>query len=105
MGGASSLDRMTRRFESGMPRLVLQPVGLEREKLRVRSLLLLSLTMGNTLFLDLMATPSVCGSQFRVNHPPLAIRFVLVFIHDLTHRVGSEIQTAAYSIGYPWIVV
>jgi len=42
----------------------------------------------------------VWGSQFRVNHPPLVNRFMLAFIHDLTHRVGSEIQTAAYSIGY-----
>jgi hypothetical protein len=31
MGGTSSLDPMTRRFESGMPRLVLQLVPLEGE--------------------------------------------------------------------------
>ena len=83
-----------------MPRLVLQLVGLQRETLQVCCALLLILPMGSTLFLDPVATPSVVGSQFRVNHPSLVDRFVLVFIHDLTHRVGSEIQTAAYSIGY-----
>src|SRR5258706_11325047 len=61
--------------------------------------------MSSTLFLDLMATPSVWWNHFRVNYPPLVIPFMLVYVHDLTHRVGSEIQTAAYSIGYLQTVV
>src|SRR5258706_255249 len=101
MGATSSLDLGTRRFEFGMSRLV-QLVGLQMEKLRVCGLLLCTLPMGSALFLDLMATLPVWGSHFCA---PLVIRFMLLFVHDLTHRVGSEIQTAAYSIGYLWIVV
>src|SRR5258706_512449 len=100
MGATSSLDLMTTRFESGMPRLVQQLVIRWRGIPRGCCPLLLPLPMGSTPFLDLMATPSVWGNHFRVNHPALVIRFMLVYVHDLTHRVGSEIQTAAYSIGY-----
>src|SRR5258706_66408 len=99
MGATSSLALMTGRFEYGMPRLVSQLAGLWRGIPRVCCALLLTLPMGSTPFLDLMATPSVWGNHFRVNHPALVIRFMLVYVHDLTHRVGSEIQTAAYSIG------
>ena len=49
MGSTSSLDLMTKRFEFGVPRLVLQSAVLRREKLRVWRLLL-TLLMGRTFF-------------------------------------------------------
>jgi hypothetical protein len=54
MGGTSSLDLMTRRFESGMPRLVLQLAILYRGIPRVRPSP--TLPMGGTSSLDLMTT-------------------------------------------------
>ena len=56
------------------------------------------------LFPGLMTILSVCASHFHMNHP-LAIQFTLNFFRLLTHMGGSEIQTAAYSIGYPLIIV
>jgi WD40 repeat protein len=51
MGGTSSLDLMTRQFESGMPRLVLQSASLWRGTL-VMCGQLLTLPMGGTSSLD-----------------------------------------------------
>jgi len=66
---------------------------------------LFPLSMSSTLFLDLIAAPSVCRSHFHINRPHLVVRSMLIFIQSLTHGAGSETQTAAYSIGYPQIVV
>jgi hypothetical protein len=95
MGGTSSLDLLTTRFECGMPKPVPELVSLWRKKLR----------LGSALFLDLIAVPSVCQSHFHINHRHLVIPSMFIFAHSLTHKVGSETQTAAYSIGYPQIIV
>src|SRR5258706_55910 len=104
MGGTSSLDLVTTRFESGMQRPVLQSASLWRRTLWV-CCPWPTLPMGSTLFPGLMTALSACGSHFHVNHPPFVIQFAHNFFLSLTHRVGSEIQTAGYSIGYPLIVV
>jgi len=44
---------------------------------------------------------NLCWSHFHINNLSLLAHSMLIFIHSLIHRVGSQTQTAAYSIGYP----
>ena len=62
-------------------------------------MLCLSLTLP-MLLSDQITILSACRNHFSMNRP-LVNRSILIFVHGLTHRVGSETQTVDYSIGHP----
>src|SRR5258706_166015 len=97
MGATSFLDHGIRRFESGMSKSVLQLVGLWGEKLQVWC----TPPIGSTLIPHLITTPPACQSHLLLNHPPLLIHFMSISFPDPIHEVGSEVQMAVYSTGYP----
>src|SRR5258706_81591 len=102
MGAASFLDPKTRQFEFGMPRPVLQLAKLQRGTLTMCSQLFV-LLMGSITSLDLVVrrfTCRTCPHRFPPNLPPRLFR-----PDGQTQRVGSGTPWAAYSIGYPRIVV
>src|SRR5258706_345771 len=104
MGGTSFLNRITGRLGFWIPRRVRTLIGLQSENLQL-SCLVLTFPVGTTFIPDLMTTPPAWRSHPLLNHPPLVPQLMSVSFHNLTHEVGSEIQMAVYSIGYPQIVV
>src|SRR5258706_3719301 len=103
-GGTSFLNRITGRLGFWIPRRVRPLIGLQSENLQLSGLVL-TFPVGTTFIPDLMTTPPAWRSHPLLNHPPLVTQLMSVSFHNLTHEVGSEIQMAVYSIGYPQIVV
>src|SRR5258706_8452981 len=63
--------------------------------------------MGNSLPLDLMTTPSVCGAHFHILPPnfSLVTHCISNFVLRQTRMGGSGTQTAVYYIGCPQTAV
>ena len=99
MGGTSSPDPMTTRFESGMPRLVLQLRGLSRGIPRVHRLLFTLPTRGT---LPLGQVTTLLRSRDHLHRFPsnTLSKPILICVHRQIQKVGSRTHRIPYYIGY-----